>query len=92
MNRTPMPLVLRLSAMLGVLLLTGCSDRAREVRFSAMPAELADCRVYYVTNIEGHAMTVVRCPLSATTAQVRSGKTTRTTVTIDGIQYAPVEK
>ena len=35
-------------------------------------------------------MTVVRCPNSATTAGVRSGKTTQTTVTIDGIEYAPV--
>lgn len=92
MNRHCRSSMLRLSAMLGVLLIAGCSDSAKEMRFSAMPAELADCRVYYVTNSDGAAMTVVRCPLSATTAQVRSGKTTRTTVTIDGVQYAPVDK
>lgn len=93
MNRTCRPLVLRLSAMLGVLLaMAGCSDRAEERKFSAMPKELADCRVYYVQNSAGNAMTVVRCPTSVTTADVRTGKTTKTTVTIDGVEYAPVAK
>lgn len=78
--------------LLSAVFVTGCSDSAKEVRFSAMPTELADCRVYYVTNSDGVAMTVVRCPLSATATKVKSGRTTRTTVTIDGVQYAPVEK
>jgi hypothetical protein len=63
-----------------------------ERTFPAMPKELADCRVFYVQNRNGAAMTVVRCPNSATTADVRSGKTTQTTVTIDGVEYAPVAK
>ena len=93
MNRTCRPLVLRLSAILGVLLATaGCSDKVEERKFPAMTKELADCRVFYVQNRDGDAMTVVRCPNSATTAGVRSGKTTQTTVTIDGIEYAPVAK
>ena len=93
MNRTSRPLWVRLSAMLGVLLATaGCTDSVEERKFSAMPKELADCRVFYVQNRGGNAMTVVRCPNSATTAVVRSGKTTQTTVTIDGVEYAPVAK
>ena len=87
MNRTCRPLGLRLSAMLGVLLATsGCTDKVEERKFSAMPKELADCRVFYVQNRYGDAMTVVRCPNSVTTADARSGKTTRTTVTIDGVE------
>jgi hypothetical protein len=79
--------------MLGVLLATaGCTDKVEERKFSAMPKELADCRVFYVQNRDGNSMTVVRCPNSATTAYVRSGKQTQTTVTIDGVEYAPVEK
>ncbi len=94
MNRTYRPLVLRLSAMLGVLLSTvGCgSDKAEEIKFSAMPKELADCRVFYVRHRDGYALTVVRCPNSVANATVQSGKVTETTVTIDGVEYAPVAK
>lgn len=54
-----------------------------------MPKELADCAVYYVTNSQGYDMTVVRCPNSVTSTKVRSGKTNRTVVTIDSVEYAP---
>ena len=80
MNRTSRPLWARLSAGLGVLLATaGCADRVEE-------------RKFYVQNRDGNAMTVVRCPNSATTAEVPSGKRMQTTVTIDGVEYAPVAK
>ena len=93
MNRRSRPLWVRLSAMLGVFLaVAGCSDKVEERKFPAMPKELADCRVFYVQNSDGYSMSVVRCPNSATTADVRSGKTTQTTVTIDGVEYAPVAK
>lgn len=92
MSRTYQPLWVRLSAMLGVMALAACTDKVEERKFSAMPKELADCRVFYVQNRDGNAMTVVRCPNSATAAEVRSGKTTQTTVTIDGVEYAPVAK
>ena len=74
------------------LVLAGCTDKVEERKFSAMPKELANCRVFYVENSAGNAMTVVRCPNSATTAEARSGKTTQATVTIDGVEYAPVLK
>lgn len=94
MSRTYRSLALRLSVMLGVLLATvGCSDGAVErSKFTAMPKELTDCRVFYVENRAGYVMTVVRCPNSATTTAVRSGKAAQTTVTIDGVEYAPVAK
>jgi hypothetical protein len=52
-----------------------------------MPAELAGCRVFYVTNSVGDRMTVVRCPNSATSTEVRKGKTTQRTITVDGVEY-----
>lgn len=79
------PLALRLSAVLcAALVSAGCSDKVVERKFPAMPEELADCRVFYVQNSDGHSVTVVRCPHSATTANVPSGKTTQVTVAIDG--------
>ena len=72
--------------------LAGCYNKAEERKFSAMPKELANCRVFYVQNSDGVGMTVARCPNSTTTAEVRSGKTTQTTVTIDGVEYAPTQK
>lgn len=92
MHQNDPPLALKLTAVLGALLAVGCSDSARELKFKAMPEELADCRVYGVSNADGQRMTVVRCPFSTTTTQVQSGKTRLTTVTIDGIEYAPVAK
>ncbi len=92
MHTNDPPLALKLTAVLGALLAVGCSDGARELKFKAMPAELADCRVHEVSNSDGARMTVVRCPLSVTTAQVPNGKTRRTTVTIDGVEYTPVAK
>jgi outer membrane PBP1 activator LpoA protein len=74
------------------IVLAGCTDKVEERKFLAMPKELADCRVFYVQNRDGNSMTVVRCPNSATTTEVRSGKSTQTTVTIDGVEYAPVAK
>lgn len=70
--------------------LAGCSDSAKEIAYPAMPDGLKDCRVYYVTNASGNAMTVVRCPMSTTTTEVRSGKSILRSVVIDGVEY--VEK
>lgn len=88
-------LALLLSALLSSLLITGCApnaiDSAQELQFPSMPEELADCRVYYVTNRNYNVMTVVRCPLSATTVKTPNGRSSRTTVTIDGVEYEPTK-
>ena len=81
-----------LSILILAASLVGCSDSARERKFPAMPEELSGCRVFYVQNQAGDAVTVARCPNSVTTASVRSGKTTKTTITIDGVEYAQIVK
>ena len=47
---------------------------------------LSDCHAYK-TWIDGSIYSVVRCPNSATTTEYRAGKTSITTVTIDGQSY-----
>ena len=56
--------------LLVLLVLVGCSDTSKEIHFPAMPPELADCKVFYVSNSSWEHMTVVRCPLSVTTTEV----------------------
>jgi hypothetical protein len=67
--------------------LAACSDSATEIKYAAMPAELADCKVFYITNARGDSMTVVRCQNSSTSTEVRQGKTTQRTITVDGVEY-----
>lgn len=81
----------KLIVILGVLMLAGCYDRARIVNFPAMPPELADCKVYAINNTNGEHITVMRCPNSTTSTNYSSGKTTRSTVVIDGETYEKKE-
>jgi hypothetical protein len=67
--------------------LIGCSDSAKSLSFPAAPAELKDCKFFYVTNSDGHRITVVRCPMSVTTTVAPQGKSRQTTVVIDGVEY-----
>lgn len=93
MNKYHKSVAVRLSAAAVVLLaVAGCSDIAEERHFPAMPKELADCRVFYLQNSKGNSLSVVRCPHSTTTTKERSGKSDRTVVTIDGVEYAPVKE
>lgn len=71
--------------------ISGCSDSVEERKFSAMPKELEDCRIFFLTNKSGNRLTIARCPNSATTV-VAGGKSIKTTLTIDGIEYAPICK
>jgi len=73
------------------LMLIGCSDSAKTVSYPAAPPELADCKFFFLTNKDGHSINVVRCPHSDTTATYRSGKSTVSTVTIDGVEYVKKE-
>lgn len=71
------------------LLLAGCSNGYSEKKFPVLPDELKDCRFFYITNDKGESLTVVRCPISVTTTAYRQGKSTRTSVVIDGAEYEP---
>lgn len=67
-------------------------DGYEEKKFLSMPKELEGCRVFYVSNKDGAEMTVARCPNSTATAEVIMGGTKQTTITIDGVEYAPANK
>ena len=75
-----------------MFLLGGCSDASKELKFAAMPKELADCKVFRVTNANGEGMTVARCPNSTATTSVQSGKTQAVSIVVDGIEYMPAQK
>lgn len=65
-------------------LLAACSETSREIKFLAMPPELADCKVFRVENSGGYTMTVARCPHSTTTTEVQQGKITLVAVVAEG--------
>ncbi len=79
----------KIAVLLVAVLLVACNDSSRELKFSAMPDELSDCKVFYVQSRDSGSMTVVRCPNAATTTKVSTGKTNKTTVVIDGVNYVP---
>lgn len=69
------------------LLLSACSDAAYEVKFPAAPPEFADCKFARLENSKGANVTVARCPNSTTSTTYKSGKTTKTTIVVDGVEY-----
>ncbi len=75
----------QLPMIAALLMLAACSPSARDstAEFPVWPAELSDCRVYQVY-AAAQSLTIVRCPNSATSTTYRQGKTTRTTVVVDG--------
>jgi len=78
--------------ILAVLLAVGgCSNGYKEQSFPIKPVELSDCRFFKLTNDDGNVITVARCPNSSTSTTYKSGKTTRSTVIIDGKQYVEKE-
>ncbi len=52
-------------------------------KYTVLPEELKDCKIYEIYNGNGNRMNVMRCPNSTTTTKVPSGKTSRTAVVID---------
>ena len=71
-------------------LLSACDPSAKQVTFPVLPDELKDCTFHYISGgLNG--ITVARCPNSTTSTTYRSGKTTRTTVVIDGVEYTKKE-
>lgn len=67
--------------------LSGCDPSARNISEQyAMPTELSDCTITLLQGKYNH-LNVVRCPNSSTSTTYRVGKTTQTTVVIDGTTY-----
>ena len=71
---------------------SGCTPAAKDISVDyAMPEELKDCTITYLQGKYTY-LNVVRCPNSSTSTTYPVGKTTNTTVVIDGETYAKVEK
>lgn len=73
---------LLLSTLL-VIGLSACSNSAKEVDFPAMPKELADCKIYYLTNDDGDRIYITRCPDSSTSTQFKQGKQTLNSAVVE---------
>ena len=82
-----------LAVVLGVIILTGCNPSYEEKtqNFTQLPNELKDCKFYSVRSNTGSDLNIVRCPNSTTSTTYKSGKTTATTVVIDGKKYVSEE-
>lgn len=74
------------------LAITGCTPSAKDISEQyTLPEELSDCTITYLQGKYTY-LNVVRCPNSTTSTTYPVGKTTQTTVVIDGETYAKVEK
>ena len=78
-----------LRVVLSVVMLTGCEPSYEEKtqNFTLLPDELKDCKFYNVRSNTGSNLNIVRCPNSTVSTTYKSGKTTLTTVVIDGKKY-----
>lgn len=75
------------------LLIAACNPHSEDatVDFPVMPKELSDCKIYWISG-KYRALYVVRCPNSTTSTTYRQGKTSATTVVIDGVEYVKREQ
>jgi hypothetical protein len=67
--------------------LCSCSDSANKLNFPALPPELSDCVIYELLNTSGDHIKIARCPNSTTTSTYTSGKTSTSTIIVDGVEY-----
>ena len=73
--------------ILSLVLLTGCGPYAKETRWPVMPEGLQDCKIYNLSDGNGHAITVARCPLSSTTV-INSNKLPTTSIPVENTEPA----
>ncbi len=66
-----------------LIMVAGCGSKAVEYTPPVIPADLQDCK-FYSMRTNGYNMRVVRCPNSSVSTTFSQGKSTTTTVTIDG--------
>ena len=78
-----------LRVVLSVVILTGCEPSYKDYTesFTNLPEGLKDCKIYGIQNGNSMSLSVVRCPNSSVSATYKVGKTTATTVVIDGKKY-----
>ncbi|MEI1732111.1 hypothetical protein V8P91_17175 [Acinetobacter baumannii] len=77
---------------LTVLFLAGCEPKTNEKTgdFILTP-DLKDCRIYKLSD-GSETITAMRCPNSSTSTQYRAGKSTKTTIVVDGVTYVQEQK
>ena len=82
-----------LMVVIGVIMLTGCEPSYEEKtqNFTILPDELKDCKFYGVRSNTGSNWNIVRCPNSQTSTTYSVGKSTATTVVIEGKKYVSEE-
>ena len=82
--------------LIGILfaagIISGCTNSAKEVIYPVMPPELKDCKIFVLDKEDGRSITVMRCPNSTTSSTYTEGKTLKTTIVVDGVEYQPVPK
>lgn len=78
-----------LLTLLGLAGCGGSTPGANQIAFEVMPNELEDCKAFNLQNSHYDYITVMRCPNSSTTTRYKSGKTTKTTIVVDGVTYIP---
>ena len=64
---------------------------SEETSSFTLPEGLKDCKIYGIQNGNSMSLSVVRCPNSTVSTTYKSGKTTVTTVVIDGKKYVSEE-
>jgi hypothetical protein len=73
------------------LALAGCSNGYKTTNFPVVPPELEDCKFFELTNEAGARIQVARCPNSITATTYKAGKSSASTVVIDGTTYEKKE-
>lgn len=64
--------------------LSGCEKETKDTTNNyILPEGLQDCKIYNMRNTGGSNITVVRCPLSATSTTYSSGKTTASAMVVE---------
>lgn len=82
-----------LAVMMLAAMLSGCSRETEDVTHKfLLPKGLEDCSIYSMSAESGAYLRAVRCPLSTTSSTYEVGKSTQTTIVVDGIEYTPVAK
>ena len=71
------------------LFLAGCTPGYSDLSqsYPVIPDDLKDCKFSQLSSTRGSYMNVVRCPLSVTSTTYKVGKSTATTIVIDGREY-----
>lgn len=74
-------------------LLIGCTPETTDITGNfVLPNELSDCKIFYMRPSDVGSITVARCPNSTTSTTYSSGKTTHTTIVVDGVEYIKKEE